>query len=320
MQNRLLIKLMTIGILVVLVGCGDINQLEASQPPLDEIENGGQTEFLDLSESEFFKNTDETLPILTRFNDMVVGKGSLMSPAEDVLISLQGYGDSAERMAAVEWLAFLESYDQDKVIFDSIMTDLAELIEVYGEDPHKYDQISDMLEWWDSELYVEYGVYTQEMAEKLDEIATNCGLSLQLGEDIWQDIGNSNEELFRVVGTGDFLGTSSSVQGGMAHNSGLFRFVGVSDLSILRDGHYTFESRPKGIFYNMYSSISDMDIFEDWIYETASGVVVLIASSEHNSLIFADLPNSFVNISLLGDTAQALEDFADSIDFSMLMM
>ena len=304
MQNRLLIMLMTIGLIVSLVGCGVSNQPEASHPSVDEIDNDGQ---LDSS-------------VLPRLNDMVVRDGNLMLPNEDILISLQGYHDSTERVAAVEWLAFLENYDQDKVILNSIGTELGALLESYCEDLATYSQRSDQPIWWNQGLYEVYGVYTQEMAEKLDEIATNHGLMLHLEADIWQDIDDSNDEFFRAVGTGDFLGLSNRVQGGIAHNSGFFRFIGMSELSSLRNGTFTFESRPKGIFFNVYSSISDMDDFEDWIYETASGVAVLIAISEHQSLIFADLPNSYVSILLPGDTAQALEDFADSIDFSMLMM
>jgi len=67
------------------------------------------------------------------------------------VISLVGYADTPEARAVAEWQAFLSTYDQDEAIIRAI-----------GNSPTGFE-----------EKYGTYLVYTQEMADKLDEITAN---------------------------------------------------------------------------------------------------------------------------------------------------
>ena len=70
------------------------------------------------------------------------------------VISLSGYLDTPESKALAEWNAFTESYDADGSIIASI-----------GNQPTGFE-----------ETYGLYLVYTQEMADKLEEILAKYNL------------------------------------------------------------------------------------------------------------------------------------------------
>ena len=70
---------------------------------------------------------------------------------------IPGFTGSNEYMAAAEWDAFVAGYDPD----DSILACV---------DPEALDAID--------EKHMQYPVYTQEMADKVDEIAGKYGLAL----------------------------------------------------------------------------------------------------------------------------------------------
>ena len=91
----------------------------------------------------------------------------------------------------------------------------------------------------------------------------------------------------------------------------------------------------KGTLDTVLLNITNAEAYEQWEYESASGVPVLLALGQNQSLILADLDGSFVAVNVLGGTAtpepgtedefapspmtaERLQALADSIDFSIL--
>jgi len=242
--------------------------------------------------------------------DMILGNNSeviITTPAEDgttaettipsATISVQGYADSNEYKAMSEWSTFLDGYDQDGALLNEV-----------GNGPTGLD-----------EKYNLYMVYTQEMADKLEEITAKYELELHTSMQVY----SSREELFQMAGTGDFLETIHEV-GGYIYEDGTFHYDGEANLSDGKTINYQFGNYKKGSFTDVTLNIGDTEDYDEWTYETAGGITVTIASSPYKSLLTADLENSFVNINILPElssgeiTADDLEAFADSIDFSML--
>jgi len=127
------------------------------------------------------------------------GLGELILP-DGQMISLQGYADSDEYKALAEWLAFQESYDQDGSILDEI-----------GNSETGLDV-----------SYLIYGAYTQDMADKIDEIAEKYSLGT-LGK---MTTFSSYEELWKAVAYGDFIGEANTAYGGYLFETGTFQFEG----------------------------------------------------------------------------------------------
>ena len=81
-------------------------------------------------------------------------------------VSSQGYPDSPEYQATKEWIAFDDSYDREFKILDAFDAETKRT----GTDPF-------------AEKYGDYGVYSQEMADKIDEICAKYKLKLHTGCD-----------------------------------------------------------------------------------------------------------------------------------------
>lgn len=223
-------------------------------------------------------------------------------PGDRDMISLQGYAGSPEYQAALAWAEFQHGYDRDGTELHRV-----------GNKPTGFEE---------KYSYNGYGVYTQEMADKIDEIAAQYNLALHTGG----IQGATVQEL--EARFGDFLSTDD--YGGYYYADGTFQ----SDCEY--DG-IVFQIRRcmKGVLDTVLLNITDVEQFAQWEYETASGVPVLLALGPEKALILADLEQSFVAVNVLGGTAtpepsaedefapspmtaERLQALADSIDFSIL--
>lgn len=219
------------------------------------------------------------------------------------IISLQGYEGSPEKMATTEWRNFLASYDDGGAL------------ERIGNNPTGFE-----------EKYGLYNVYTQEMADKLDEITEKYCLALH---ESTCDIITQNELCKRVGG--DFLG-ENQLGSAYIYADGTFQFDGegyIEDYGIL---DYQFRRTTKGIFDEVVLNTGNISDYQEWNYTTACGETVILALGDSKALIVADLDDAFVVVNILagtytdiGDifssgpfTAEFLEAFADSFDFSLL--
>jgi hypothetical protein len=223
-------------------------------------------------------------------------------PGDRDMISLQGYAGSPEYQAALAWAEFQHGYDRDG-------TELKRV----GNKPTDFEE---------KYSYNGYHVYTQAMADKIDEISAQYGLALHTGGMQAATVAELEARF------GDFLSTYN--YGGYYYADGTFQ-------SDCEQGGISFQLRRcmKGTLDTVLLNITDAEQYEQWEYETASGVTVLLALGPDKALILADLDESFVAVNVLGGTAapepgtedefapspmtaERLQALADSIDFSIL--
>ena len=214
-------------------------------------------------------------------------------------LSLQGFAGSPEFEAAKEWAEFLDGYDRDGEIWNSVNEN--------GRTPAAFMQ--EYTANW-------YSVYAQEMADELHRIAEKYGLELHTGGAVSVTIPELEERI------GDFLFLPITKYGGTYLADGTCSAVCSSD-----DGEqdYVFYRSMKGVLDTSTISVRDAESFAQWTYRAACGVTVLICLSEETGWIVADLEKSFVTVRVLLDsqypdpiTGEQLQAIADSIDFSVL--
>lgn len=222
-------------------------------------------------------------------------------------VSLSGWGDTPESKALAEWEAFQQSYDQDGSIIAEI-----------GNEPTGFE-----------DRYGFYLVYTQEMADKLEEIVARYDLKLHS----WMEV--VLPETWPVA-AGDFCGENVTPCSGYIYENGTFRFdgdaeLGAGELKGYGPIEYQFSRSVKGTFDDVALNIGDLSDFEEWGYRTADGTPVTLGLGARNrSLILADLGDSFILVNVLtgkqGDDTfssgaigrEELEELADSFRYSAL--
>lgn len=258
--------------------------------------------------ANFFGLRDVLLP--EKGSVYVTDENGVVIPGEKEFkdfVSLSGWGDTPESKALAEWEAFQESYDPDGSIISAI-----------GNEPTGFE-----------DRYGFYLVYTQEMADRLEEIIAKYDLKLHSWmEDVLPETWG--------VAVGDFCGENVTPYSGYIYENGTFRFdgdaeLGAGELKGYGTIEYQFSRSVKGTFDDVALNIGDLSDFEEWGYQTADGTPVTLGLGAWNrSLILADLGDSFVLVNVLtgrqGDDTfssgaigrEELEELADSFRWSAL--
>lgn len=220
-------------------------------------------------------------------------------------ISLQGFAETPEKQASEEWQAFLNHYDPDHEILGSI-----------GNNPTGFE-----------EEYLFYQVYTQEMADRLEEILAKYGLKKHtfMLDDLYTEWALCDQ-----VG-GDFLGENRTGSTYM-YEDGTFKFDGEIDLPDYGLLEYQFMRCVRGSFTDVVGSVGNTADYTEWGYMTGNGVPATLALAPYRAMVIVDMPDSFVTVHVLAGsetpvddvfssgplTEEDLERFADSFDFSVL--
>ncbi|MBR5115162.1 MAG: hypothetical protein IK101_07720 [Oscillospiraceae bacterium] len=273
-----LVLALAVGAAAVTAGSGRLHDLVIKSTPAPEALSG---------EAEQAEPSAEAEPHKTGSYDPL--------PAGVDMISLQGYADSPEYKAMQEWSQFEHEYDLDGSVLAKV-----------GNDPTPWDEKYN---------YNGYLIYSQEMADKLDEIAEKYGLVLHSGGNSWAGA----DELKAMVG--DF--TDIDRMSGYRYSDGTFGFDSRTDLEGCGEVWFQLHRSMKGVLDTVGLNIFDASQYVQWEYETACGKTVLLALGPDKALIFSDSEKSFVVVNVLsgssqGVTQEALERFADRFDFSML--
>ena len=144
-------------------------------------------------------------------------------------LSLSGYISTPESQGLAEWNAFLSSYDPDGAILN-----------VVGN-------------YIDPELaqYSCYLVYTQEMADKLEEIAAKYTLTLHT----WNHVVEDQGEWISLLG--DFLGDNTAYSGKI-YEDGTFHYDGYLTTSGGRELNYQFRRSVKGALNDVYLPVGGL--------------------------------------------------------------
>lgn len=209
-------------------------------------------------------------------------------------LSLSGYINTPESQGLAEWNAFLSSYDPDGAILN-----------VVGN-------------YIDPELaqYSCYLVYTQEMADKLEEIAAKYTLSLHT----WNHVVEDQGEWVSLLG--DFLGDNTAYSGKI-YEDGTFHYDGYLTTSEGRELNYQFRRSVKGTLNDVYLPVGGLSVYEEWYYKTGAGWEITLDLGPDRGFLLTDLGDSFVFVNVLagtdqGITKQDMKDLADSFNFSLL--
>ena len=190
-------------------------------------------------------------------------------------VSLQGYPDSPEYQATSEWIKFEDSYDRDFKILDEYDKECRNT----GKDPF-------------GEKYVGYGIYSQDMADKVDEITAKYNLKLHTG------LNDADEKSLKDKFGVDFF--TDGVKGaGYQYDDGSFQMD-----STYNGIHFQISRCMRGYFDTVYLNVGNIDKYDQWTYTTKSGVTVNIAYNPTDNgfckaIISVNLENSFVSINVL---------------------
>ena len=216
------------------------------------------------------------------------------------IVSLQGFSDSPEAQACLAYEDFLEGYDTDKAILRSV-----------GNQPTGFE-----------EEYGPYTCYTQEMADKIDEICETYGLQKLSGF----QIPSSLNSLYYLAGTGNF-----SPKQDIPTGQRLYPIAVWADGSFRADGsvrkglfaEYQVSRCVKGSFNTWVTTLDDPEAWTAWSYTTENGAELLLAQNGERALIAADRPASFVTVGVhgnkkLANDPAALEAFAELFDFTAI--
>lgn len=235
---------------------------------------------------------------------------SFKEPPKSHMISLQGYSDTNEFKASKEWYEFEDKYDQDWKIVDAYDKECKKT----GKDPYE-------------EKYPGYGIYSKEMADKVEELLKKYNLKLRgkfvdghSNPDDPKDTSIREKELKEMFG--DIW--DDKIHGvGYCYENGTFSL----------DADYekvSFQIRRviKGTFDTVYLNVGDISQYKQWTYKTKCGVEVSIALQDRGGVVLAVTPKGFVAINLcpsededgnpLNYTQAQIEEFVDHINFDKL--
>ena len=205
--------------------------------------------------------------------------GSHASPGDEgAYLSLQ----NANQEAMAEWIDFRQSYDTDGSI-------LAE----YDADPSGFSEV----------YHFTYGCYSQEMVDKLEEIADKYDLKLLTKAVDFQYYEHS--VLFDALKIEGLIQKNAQVE--VEYGSGYFYQEGTFDIGMLigpYEGaeqkfivsfHYSLKSYFDPVVVFFTGELAD---YEQWNAALSDGSKVLLATDGEFGRIFADLGDGFISIHL----------------------
>lgn len=246
-----------------------------------------------------------------RFDD----KGKAIDPVEKSLDIITPYGRSGDaiQQALKEWYEFQESYDPDYLL----ATNEPDIPGI----PNQYEYT--------------YSCYTQEMVDKVDEIAAKYNLKL-LKE--WIPFQRYQSDIFlEETGIRSLLRQDSDAQiTGMAgmlyppYNFSMeFNLVTENAGTLMTSYGYA----RKDYFPRAFPGGMDIDAYEQWDHTTPGGTKLLLAlNSKGQGEIIAEQENAMIMISIDGNRATShtaypdasevmtkaeLESIADQFDYSV---
>lgn len=231
------------------------------------------------------------------------------TPGPITIISLQG--THLEAMA--EWISFVEEYDSDHMIAVE-----AQSIEATGNISEQYS--------------VTYGCYTQEMVDKLDEIAKKHNLKLLSTKVPFTQQESSN--VLQALGVGGVCYEAAQIM----YLDGYYYPEGTLEINLsyslngkdweCSDNLATYRYSSKDYFDPVYGAVSDPDAYTQWDYTRKDGNKVLLAMNKKFARIYVDLPDAFISVSMeacewetggvrIPMTKQGLEEIAELLDLTI---
>lgn len=219
------------------------------------------------------------------------------------VLSFAGMKDTPAFQAAQEWFDFRQAYDPDGEIQRS----------VWGNEPEFPAE------------YSSYGLYTQEMKEKLDELLEKYDLKLKGAAVPFR----TNKQLLRAMGretvlNGDGEGKIRIHQAQYFENGNLdviffLNLPGEAGTEPLKNTFCCLYYRQKDCLISDYATIGAEGDWREWNYTTASGEQVLIVRETGSYVwVFCDTGACTATLRLEPDlTDRQVELAANAVDFSL---
>lgn len=238
-------------------------------------------------------------------------------PAKEVtkdVISLQGIKGSPSQLAAQEWHEFESNYDTDYALLNEADKNPIEV----------------------SRDYDAYFVYTQEMVDKVDEIAAKYDLELA-GE--IAAVQRENPEIFyESLGFSDLLRDGAAAEldflGGYFYACGNFKaefdlLLTSEDAAWEHAVNGSIRYCGKNYLDTVFAYISGVEDFEQWTYMLPDGTEVLIVMGDEHALILCDTEKAFISVSvqttycdvnnvIMHMAKRDVELAADAMDFTIV--
>ena len=241
------------------------------------------------------------------------------------VFSISGLKGTASYQASKEWFEFLQSYDPDEQIKLSVGDNCPEY-------PEKYDA---------------YYPYSQEMVNKIDEIADQYDLNL-LGEGFGLNLFMQDmTPAFTVTGIDSLLRKESNARiktisqcwvyesGSLGFHFDMIQPEGEDQW--LHPMHNSLYFMKKDCFDPSYIVLNEADTWKEWNYTTSSGNPVLILHSDNsvNAWVIYDRNDATIAVRVEGVYEAAnnvdgknwwdvyvmeprhMEAVADAVDFDM---
>lgn len=243
--------------------------------------------------------------------------GHPVEPTEKIqdILTLTSFSGSPVQMALKEWYAFSESYDPNGELLSN-ESDIPEI-------PNNYEYI--------------YNCYTQEMADKLEEIAQKHNLKLLEDNLIiqqWQ-----SQAALEHMGIDSLLKDTAQVKriAGMYYSPGNFFF----DLQFqLTDENAVWQTPVSGREYFSRKDYmvplsylpTDLEDYEQWTYTTSDGTQLLLAlGNRGGALIITEREDAVIGIHLTisanhlmsengaAPTKEVVEQLAETFDYQIAL-
>lgn len=237
-------------------------------------------------------------------------------PVSQQVLTFSGLQGSPNYQAAKEWYEYLQSYDPDGAIRkQAFQTDLEALF---------------------PDTYPAYGVYSQEMADKLKELAGKYNLKL-LGTPVEFE---SMSGFTQALGIDHILlpdsRASAFLDGGECYSQG--NFVLYMDLNLPKEKwpysvHTALQYFRKDCLSTEVEYLNENEDWKEWTYTTASGATVLILrAAQGRAYLFCDCGDAAMTVNFeagfnpLTDMPdfqpewmrdRQVEQIADAIDFTV---
>ncbi len=245
-----------------------------------------------------------TVAVATRLVSLRAAVVETNDPEIKSQIVLSGVAESDEYMAAAEWKAFEDAYDPDGTL----------LAQADPEGPG--DAAVD-------EKYANYNVYTQEMADKLDQVAAKYGLKLY-GSMVPGALEKITEKLI-VNDPAEFSDAAyNTLLDGYLYDCGTFAFDGIFDAAHGRlSVDYQFRRSVKGVFDPIFLNLGDIESYQEQRIVTDSGIELAAGVSAEKAVLVAEFDSCFISINVMGGTELGitfddLKDLANTFDLNVV--
>lgn len=211
----------------------------------------------------------------------------------EAAMSLNGFVDSPEYQAYVEWESWNRAWQQEN----------RNWFKEQGQDDSYYETAVNYTAY--------YQAYAAEQGEKLEEVLAKYGLTAHTDRESFYAEGT----LCDILGTEDLFDGQYDVRDGYVYEDGAF------DVDMVLTGDPSVWVTVVNAVHGSFSTVSGRmpSEYEEWSYVTEDGTETILVSGDKQSLIVAGLEGNYV-CALISEaySQEELQSLAEGINFAAL--